>query len=98
MAHRLAPEAEKDLEDIAFYVFVQSGRIEIAYRLIESITERFALLGRHPYAGRQRDDLRPGLRSFSVGDYILVYRVDGKDALIDRVVHGSRDLESLLGD
>ena len=40
MAYRLAPQAEADLEDIAFYVFVDSGSIEIADRLIQSITER----------------------------------------------------------
>ena len=38
MGHRLAPQAEADLGDIAFYVFVQSGNIDIADRLIESIS------------------------------------------------------------
>ena len=96
MGHRLAPEAESDLEEIAFYVFVQSGSLEIAERLIESITERFAMLGRHPCIGRRRDDLRPGLRAFPVGDYLLLYRVEGDDVIVQRVVRGSRDLEALL--
>jgi hypothetical protein len=30
MAYRLAPQAEADLEDIAFYVFLDSGSLEIA--------------------------------------------------------------------
>lgn len=68
MAHRLAPEAEADLDSMWYYVAPKSGSIEIADRLIDSLTDRFFLLANHPYMGRRRDDeLRPGLRSFPVG-------------------------------
>jgi toxin ParE1/3/4 len=96
MGHRLAPQAKADLEDLAYYVFVESRSLDIADRLIESISERFLLLGTHPRAGRRRDDLRPGLRTFPVGDFLVLYRVEGNDVLIQRVVRGSRDLEALL--
>jgi toxin ParE1/3/4 len=96
MGHRLAPQADADLEDIAFYVFVQSGSLEIADRLIESISERFVMLGRHPRLGRRRDDLRQGIRAFPVGDYLVLYRVEVEDVLVQRVVRGSRDLDVLL--
>jgi toxin ParE1/3/4 len=98
MGHRLALQAEADLEDIAYYVFVRSGSLDIADRLIEAITERLALLGTHPRAGRLRDDLLPGMRTFPVGEYLVLYRVEGDDALILRVVRGSRDLETVLGE
>ncbi len=76
----------------------EAGSFEIADRLIDSITERFLLLSQYPRVGRNRDDeLRPGLRSFAVGAYIILYRLEGEDALILRVVRGSRDIESLLG-
>jgi hypothetical protein len=46
---------------IWWYVAKQSGSIEIADRLIDSLTERFYLLARYPQLGRRRDeDLRPG--------------------------------------
>jgi len=96
MGHRLAPQARADIDDIAYYIFVESGSLETADRLIESIYSRFVLLGTYPRAGRVRDDLRPGMRIFSVGDYVVLYRVEGEDVVIDRVVHGSRDLEPLL--
>ena len=96
MGHRLAPQAKGDLEDLAYYVFVESRSLDIVDRLIESISERFLLLGAHPRAGRRRDDLRPGLRTFPVGDYLVLYRVEGDDVLIQRVVRGSRDLAALL--
>jgi toxin ParE1/3/4 len=97
MAHRLAPEAEAELDDTWYYVAKESGSIEIADRLIDSITERFYLLARYPHIGRERDaDLRPGLRSFAVGQYVILYRVDEKDVLILHIFRGSRDIEALL--
>ena len=98
MTHRVAPQAIGDLDNIWFYVANESGSVEIADQLIDSITERFLLLSGHPYLGRRRDeDLGIGMRSFAVGDYVIVYCVAGADALILRVVHGRRDLESLFG-
>ena len=96
MGHRLAPQAEADLEDIAYYIFLDSGSLDVADRLIESITERFAMLATHPRAGRRRDDLRPGLRGFPVGAYIVLYRVEEGDVVIVRVLRGSRDLDGIF--
>lgn len=65
MAHRVAPEAEAELDGIWYYLATESGNLEIADRVIDSITNRFFLLARYPHIGRRRDeDLRPGLRSF----------------------------------
>jgi len=45
----------------------ESGRIDLATRVVEGITERFWLLAQYPYMGRRRDhDLRSGLRSLVV--------------------------------
>lgn len=55
MAHRLAPSAEDDLDDIWLYVARESGSLEIANRLIDTITERFTALASFPYIGRSRE-------------------------------------------
>ena len=52
MAHRLAPEVETELDDIWYYIAKGSDSIEIADRVIDSITDRFFLL---PH-GRISDD------------------------------------------
>ncbi len=97
MAHRLSREAEADLNDIWYYVANQSGGTDVADRLVDTITDRFLLLARYPRIGRGRDDdLRAGLRSFSVGSYVMIYRIDGEDVLILRVLHGSRDIQRLI--
>jgi toxin ParE1/3/4 len=99
MPHRLAPQAAADLDDVWYYVAKESGSLEIASRLIDSITNRFLLLARHPYLGRSRDDdFGIGSRSFVVGEYVIVYRVANGDVVILRVVHGRRDIEAWFGD
>ena len=100
MAHRLAPEVETELDDIWHYIATESGNADVADRLIDSITYRFFLLACAipPNVGRRRDeDLRPGLRSFPVGEYVIIYRIEGKDVLILHVTHGRRDMEALFG-
>jgi plasmid stabilization system protein ParE len=47
MAHRVAPEAEAELDNIWDYVAKESGSTEIADHLIDSIAERFRDGGRH---------------------------------------------------
>ncbi len=97
MAHRLAPRAERDLDDIWLYVAKESGSIEIANRLIDTLTERFLALARFPYIGRSREvEFGRGCRSLAVGEYVIVYCVQNEDALILRVAHGRRQLEALF--
>ncbi|MBZ5621281.1 MAG: type II toxin-antitoxin system RelE/ParE family toxin [Acidobacteriia bacterium] len=67
MGFRLLPEAEAELDEIWLYVARGSGSVEIANRVIDTITERFWLLAKYPQIGRRRDhELLPGLRSFPV--------------------------------
>ena len=98
MGHRRTPQADSDLDEIWYYVATKSGSMDTADRLVDSITDRFYLLVTHPNIGRARDeDLRPGLRSFPVGEYVIIYRIQDEDVLILRVLRGSRDIAALLG-
>jgi toxin ParE1/3/4 len=47
--------------------------------------------------GRLRDDLRPGLRSFAVGEYVIVYTIEDENVEILFVFHGRQDIEGQLG-
>ena len=78
MPLRIASRAEADLDDIWLYVAKESGSIEIANRLIDTITDRFLALGRFPRIGRSREeDFGPGHRSLAVGEYVIVYCIGG---------------------
>ena len=96
MGHIRSPQADSDLDSIWYYVASESGSVEIADRLIDSITERFLLPANYPNIGRRRDDdLRPGLRSFPVGEYVIS-RLQDEDVLILRVLRGSRNIQALF--
>ena len=47
MGHLRSPQADSDLGDIWVYVAKRSGSLDTADRLIDSITDRFALLATH---------------------------------------------------
>ena len=97
MAHRLALRARADLDDIWEYIAVESGSEAIADRQIDLITERFYLLSEWPRLGRARSDLRHGLRSYPAGDYVIFYRIQRRDVVIQRVLHARRNVGALIG-
>jgi plasmid stabilization system protein ParE len=96
MALRVSAEVEAELDAIWFYIATESGEPEVADRLVNSITDHFFMLSKHPEPGRPRDhDLRLGLRSLSVGQYVILHRIEQRDVLILHVFHGRRDLKKL---
>jgi toxin ParE1/3/4 len=97
MAHRVAEDVDLELDDIWLYIAKQSSSIEIADHVVNSITACFVTLGKNPRMGRRRDDdLAPGLRSFPVGNYVIVCCIEEEDAAILHVLHSSRDIESFF--
>lgn len=97
MAIRFGPQVEAEIDTIWIHVAKESGSLDTADRLVESITDHLYLLSRHPQLGRRRDhDLRPGLRSLSVGGYVAIYRIEKDDVVILHIVHGRRDIKALL--
>jgi toxin ParE1/3/4 len=60
------------------------------------MTQKFVALGRNQMMGRARPELRPDLRSFPYGAYLILYRAIDDGVEIVRVVHGARNLEDLI--
>jgi toxin ParE1/3/4 len=98
MAHRLAPPARAELGHIWTYIARESGSFAAADGVVDAIAERFYLLAQFPYMGRARDDLQPGLRSFPVGQYVIIYTIEDEDVQILHVFHGRQDIEARLGE
>ncbi len=67
-----------------------------ADRFIDLLTHHFELLGKNPYLGRSRDDVRTGYRSFPVGPYVIFYRVMKPGVRIMHVIHGRRDFSAIF--
>lgn len=88
------PEAESDLDEIWWYI-AQDSPLH-ADRFLDHIQERCLALADFPHMGTRRDELKKGLRGYAVGNYLVFYfpLEDGVDVV--RVLHGSRDIESLF--
>jgi plasmid stabilization system protein ParE len=54
------------------------------------------MLARHPHIGREGAELRDGLRSWPVYPYIAFHRIgdEARAVIIERVIHGSMDIDS----
>jgi toxin ParE1/3/4 len=96
MAVRLNRQVKAELDDIWLYIAVESSSLEIADRVVETITDTFLRLAKHPNLGRRRDDIREGLRSINAGSYVVIYRVEGNNVRVLHVVHGRRDIKSAI--
>lgn len=90
-----SPEARADLLQIWLYVAERNPRA--ADQLLDLIDQKCRLLAEMPGMGRARPELRPDLRSFSVGRFLIFYRPMGDDGIeIVRIVRGGRDLAALF--
>ena len=89
----LLPEAEADLDDIWYYVALDDPGA--ATRTIDTILARLRVLVRFPGAGREREDLYPGLKSWPINNYVVFYTVND-DIRVARILHGHRDVQRAL--
>jgi toxin ParE1/3/4 len=96
MPHRVAPRARADLDEIWHYIATESGSEQAADRTVDSILDRLLLLSRWPRLGRSRNDLRRGLRSYGIGNYVIFYRISRAGVVILRVLHARRDIRRLF--
>lgn len=91
---RLRPRAEADLERIVDYIAADAPNASI--RWLEEMLATCRKLGNMPAMGADRSDIRPGLRTFPVGNYMIIYRAIDSGAEIVRVFHGARRWQELL--
>jgi plasmid stabilization system protein ParE len=60
--------------------------------VLDDFDEKIAMLAGYPEAGRTREDLRPGLRQFPSGSYLIFYTLNVSELEVRRVMHGARDI------
>ena len=86
--------ARADLIDA--WLFVAEENLPAADRMLETIHEGIQLLAQQPFMGRERPELRVGLRSWPTSTpYILYYVVEPDGLTFIRVLHHARDVHSI---
>jgi toxin ParE1/3/4 len=89
-----SPAADEDLIRIWGHIADESK--VAADRVYDRIVERIFDLADFPDMGPGRSEIAVDLRSLTVMNYIILYRVEMDRVVIVRVVHGARDLSSLM--
>ena len=93
---RVTPRAFEDLKNIGRYTFQHWGRTQRdAY--LRGLDARFDWLARHPEAGRKRDEIATGYRSFSHEAHIVFYLIRDGGIDIIGVPHQAMDVPGYFG-
>lgn len=92
--YRLSANADQDIEEIWEYIALHNP--SAADRQLDLFHEHFARLSANPGLGQRCEDLRPGLRLFPVGNYVVFYYPQDNGIEVAAVIHGARDIDSLF--
>jgi len=88
---RLTPRAASDLDAITDYTIDRWGPAQMEDYL-RSLHRRFEWLAANPFAGRERNDVHPGYRSFREGSHMIFYVISGEGIDIIGIPHKSMDV------
>lgn len=89
-----SPQSLADLKGITAYIAQDKPRT--AQHFVARLKDKCHFLATTPYAGTARDDLSPGLRAFSVGNYVVYFRPTDTGVRVERVLHGAIDADALF--
>ena len=92
----ITPLAERDLESIADYVAQDNPSRAVTF--IAELREQCRRIAANPQGYRKRPELGDELRSCAYGNYVLFFGTTSEEVTIIRVLHGARDLATILGD
>lgn len=95
----LSPEAQEDLSEIKAYIAEDLENPQAALSTVMKITKTIRMLQDHALIGTPLSavaDVNSDYRYLVSGNYMVFYRVAGKDVFIDRVLYGRRDYLRIL--
>lgn len=90
-AYELSKEADRDLEEIFEYTINKFG-LNQAVKYLNEFEVLFSELIINPDMGKNRNEIKSGLKSFSKSAHVVFYRIQNDKIRIVRVLHGSRDV------
>jgi antitoxin ParD1/3/4/toxin ParE1/3/4 len=91
----LSPQAFRDIDEI--WEFIAEDNLDAADRVRDEIFTACEKLAEMPGMGHLREDLADEpLRFWRVYSYLIIYRPDSQPLEIVRVLHGARDISTLL--
>ena len=96
MKYRLSGPAKEDLWEIWGYL-AEHASLDIADRVVSELHAAMEKLVEMPGSGHLRMDLAgEALRFWSVHSYLVVYQPESTPLVVVRLLHGARDVKTLL--
>jgi toxin ParE1/3/4 len=92
MALRISQTPRARLDLVEVWSYIADDNETAADQVLRRIDSVLSMLADTPLAGRARPELRPEIRSFPVGNYILFYRVLPDAVDVVRVLSRYRDI------
>jgi toxin ParE1/3/4 len=93
--YRITPRASRDLYDIANYSARAWGNKQ-KNLYVGKLKARIEWLSENPQLGKVREDIQGGIRSYSEGDHIIFFQIDGSFIEIIAILHSRMDVVSKL--
>lgn len=93
----LSEAADQDLVDVYAYTVYKFGQAKAVNYLL-GIEQVFTALTSNPMLGKERDEIKTGLRSMPYVAHLVFYRILTDRIRIVRVLHASPDLPKHFGE
>ncbi len=99
--YRLAPAAQQDIREHWHYIGIANHSPDAADRVVDLFFEKFELFATHPEIGELAhdfQDIRPGMRLFPAGSYVIYYRPIDNNQIVEvlHVLRGERDASVII--
>lgn len=92
----LSKRAQRDYANIQVYT-VRTWDEQQWARYQSALHRAFQAISDNPAIGRARDELRPGYRSYSVEQHVILYRVTRDAVMVVQIIAGRRDIRERCG-
>jgi toxin ParE1/3/4 len=99
---RVVKHRKATRDALQIFTYIGENNLDAAARFLRALDQDIRRLGEMPGIGAERDFDDPalaGLRSLPVSDftnYLIFYRIMPSEVQVLRVLHGARDLPSVL--
>ena len=86
--------AVDDFDGIAAFIARDNPRRALSF--VEELQARCEQLVRFPLAAPLRPEIADGIRAVPFGHYLILYSVMGEQLIVERILHGARDIVRLF--
>ena len=97
MSRRVQKSARAEIDIRGIGRWIARDSLTAALKWGDDLDRKLRVIADLPGIGTDRSDLRPGLRSYPFGNYLIFFKAIRGGIVVVRVLHGARDYRRLFG-